>query len=147
MEEIKRKKNLLSIFPKELVNSIKGTPMELALNHSIDLETRIEFLLPFLGVPTNLNGYKYIKYAILLIDNDETKIKKVTSRLYPEIAEICNTTPKRVERSIRHSIEICFNRMNVNLAKWFFGYSIDPTKKKCTNIEFISRIMGLLTNI
>lgn len=145
-EKIKRN-NIITVFPKELISIIKGTPFELALNKSIDIETRVEFLLPFLGVPSHLKGYSYLKLAILIVCKDESKIKKVTSTLYPLIAEYYNTTPSRVERSIRHALDICFTRMDPSLTKWFFGYSIDPLKGRCTNTEFISRIARLLTKI
>lgn len=147
MKEKIKSSSIVNIFPKELVNNLKDTPFELALNTSIDIETRVEFLLPFLGVPSNLKGYNYIKKALIIVCKDESKLKKVTTFLYPEIAKIYNTIPSRVERSIRHALEICFNRMDPILAKWFFGYSIDPIKGKCTNTEFIARICRLLTGI
>lgn len=147
MKQKTKQNNIITVFPKELISIVKGTPLELALNKSIDIETRLEFLLPFLGVPSNLKGYSYLKFAILIVSEDESKINKVTSTLYPQIAENFHTTPSRVERAIRHALDICFNRIEPTLAKWFFGYSIDPFKGKCTNTEFISRIARLLTKV
>lgn len=147
MKEKNNKNDILSLFPKELYNIVKNSPFELALNKSINIETRLEFLLPYLGVPTNLKGYNYLKFAILAVAEDETKIQKVTSNLYPQIANYYTTTSSRVERSIRHSLEICFKRINPIIANWLFGYSLDPITKKCTSSEFISRISRFLTKI
>ena len=139
-------KNLKSNnFLNDLEQYFKDTPLEMAINHNINIETRLEFLLPFLGIPTNIQGYEYIKYAIILVCNDEKKLKKVTTGLYNDIGKKFNSNASRVERSMRHAIDICFSRMDLKMAKWLFGYSVDPVKGKCTNTEFISRISRLLT--
>lgn len=141
------KEKLIAIFPKELKNEILNTPLELAFDKSVDLNTRIEFLLPFLGFPTSLNGYNYAKDAILMVCEDEKKLKKMTSVLYKEIAEKYNSSATRVERSIRNATEICFSRMNPTLKKWLFGSTVGYQNGKCSNSEFIARISRLLTKI
>lgn len=90
-----------------------------------------------LGIPASLTGYHYIRYAVELMINDITLMNAITKTLYPTVAKEFNTTSIRVERSIRHAIEISWNRANEKFATELFGYSIDANKGKPTNGEFI----------
>ena len=97
-----------------------------------------------LGVPSNIKGYKYIKEAISLMISNPNMEEKVTKYLYPTIAEKYNASTSSVERSIRHAIEISWNRANIDLMEEIFGYSIDIEKAKPTNSEYISTIAETL---
>ena len=91
-----------------------------------------------LGVPAHVNGYAFLIDAIALVYQDPTYLRAVTSRLYPEIAQHNNTTPLRVERSIRNAIEIAFRRADIDTLKEYFGNTISQEKGKATNSEFIA---------
>lgn len=142
-----KKNNIIKVLPKPLKDEIIDTPLELAFDDTVDLNTRIEFLLPFLGFPTSLNGYNYAKDAILLVCEDETRLKKMTTMLYTVIAEKYSSSASRVERSIRNATELCFSRMNPIIKKWLFGSSVGYENNKCSNSEFIARIARLLTKM
>lgn len=93
-----------------------------------------------LGIPARLNGYNYIKEALKLTVFDIEKLDKITGRLYPDIAKKYNTTSSRVERSIRHAIEVAWSRGDIKLLDDIFGYTIDCEKGRPTNSEFIALI-------
>lgn len=93
-----------------------------------------------LGVPANLLGYSYLKYAIAAAVEDESLIHNMTKILYPKIAEHFGTTASRAERAIRHAIEVSFSRANNDALLSLFGYTISAYKGKATNSEFIVNI-------
>ena len=102
-----------------------------------DLQMSITKLLHELGVPSHIKGYTFIKEGINLIYNDPNLSSAITKELYPIIAKKYDTTPSRVERAIRHAIEVSWNRANWELMEEIFGYSVDIDKAKATNSEFI----------
>jgi two-component system response regulator (stage 0 sporulation protein A) len=102
-----------------------------------DLQLSITKLLHELGVPSHIKGYTFIKEGINLIYNDPSLASAITKELYPVIAKKYDTTPSRVERAIRHAIEVSWNRANWELMEEIFGYSVDIDKAKATNSEFI----------
>lgn len=106
----------------------------------MDIKKEITLILRELGVPTNSQGYHYIRTAIELCYDDETYINKVTKRLYPDIAKKHNTIPSRVERSIRHSIKITYDRLKVDEHNKIFGNCINFKKGQLTNSEFIATL-------
>ena len=93
-----------------------------------------------IGVPAHIKGYQYLRDAILLTADDPEYINAVTKLLYPEIARRNNTTPSRVERAIRHAIEIAWDRGDVEILNRYFGYTIQNLRGKPTNSEFIAMI-------
>ena len=97
-----------------------------------------------LGVPADLLGYEYLKCAIGLCLDDRSYIQMLTKRLYPAIAERFGTTPTRVERAIRHAIEVCWGRGNVATLNRYFGYTINLKKDRSTNGEFIATVVEQL---
>ena len=105
-----------------------------------NLESRIVEVLKDLGVPTNLNGYDYLRSVIAMCVEDKTILESITGRLYPEIAERYDTTPSRVERAIRHAIEVAWDRGDLDVFKRYFGNTISSMRGKATNSEFISCI-------
>lgn len=97
-----------------------------------------------LGVPTHIKGYDYIKDAIMLSLKDKDMLRNITKALYPDIAKHYNTTPLRVERAIRHAIEVTWLRGASDILNEYFGNTIDCTKGKATNSQFISTIVERL---
>ena len=102
-----------------------------------DLQMSITKLLHELGVPSHIKGYTFIREGINLIYNDPNLSSAITKELYPIIAKKFDTTASRVERAIRHAIEVSWNRANWELMEEIFGYSVDIDKAKATNSEFI----------
>ena len=102
-----------------------------------NISLSITKLLHELGVPSHIKGYTFIKEGINLIYNDPSLSSAITKELYPIIAKKYDTTPSRVERAIRHAIEVSWNRANWELMEEIFGYSVDIDKAKATNSEFI----------
>ena len=102
-----------------------------------DLQLSITKLLHELGVPSHIKGYTYIREGINLVYDDPSLSSAITKELYPIIAKKYDTTASRVERAIRHAIEVSWNRANWELMEEVFGYSVDIDKAKATNSEFI----------
>ena len=92
------------------------------------------------GVPAHIKGYQFLRDAILLTMNEPEYINAVTKRLYPEIAKKNGTTASRVERAIRHAIEVAWDRGDVDTLNSYFGYTIHNLRGKPTNSEFIAMI-------
>lgn len=102
-----------------------------------NLQMSVTKLLHELGVPSHIKGYSYIREGIMLVFNDPSLSSAITKELYPTIAKKYDTTTSRVERAIRHAIEVSWNRANWELMEEVFGYSVDIDKAKATNSEFI----------
>lgn len=109
-----------------------------------DLEIDITNLIHEVGVPAHIKGYQYLRDAITLVVNDMDYLSAVTKELYPAIAQMNNTTPSRVERAIRHAIEIAWNRGKLETLDALFGYTVKTDKGKPTNSEFIAIIADKL---
>lgn len=112
--------------------------------YSINLQKSITKALHELGVPSHIKGYQYIREGVTIVYNDPKIIGGITKKLYPEIAEKYSSTTSRVERAIRHAIEISWNRANWDYMEELFGYSVDIDKAKPTNSEFIVTIADKL---
>ena len=97
------------------------------------------------AVPAHIKGYQYLREAILLTIDDMDIINSVTKVLYPEVARKFNTTPSRVERAIRHAIEVAWDRGDIETLQKFFGYTVSNIKGKPTNSEFIAMIADCLS--
>lgn len=93
-----------------------------------------------IGVPAHIKGYQYLRTAIDLSINDEEMLESVTKLLYPTIAKMYSTTSSRVERAIRHAIEVAWDRGDVEVLSSYFGYTIQSNRGKPTNSEFIAMI-------
>ena len=105
-----------------------------------DLETNITMYIQQLGVPAHIKGYQYIRDAIMMVIEDMDAINSITKFLYPTVAKHYNTTSSRVERAIRHAIEVAWDRGNPDVLNDLFGYTILSTRGKPTNSEFIAMI-------
>ena len=110
-----------------------------------DLEAVVTDIIHEIGVPAHIKGYQYLREAIILTIRDMDMINAVTKVLYPEVAKRFNTTPSRVERAIRHAIEVAWDRGDVETLQKFFGYTVSGIKGKPTNSEFIAMIADNLS--
>ena len=104
------------------------------------LEVTVSEIMHRIGVPAHIKGYQYLRESITLAVNDPDIINSITKVLYPTIAKKFDTTPSRVERAIRHAIEVAWNRGNPDILNDLFGYTISNGKGKPTNSEFIALI-------
>ena len=114
------------------------------IKNNANLEGRITKMLHSLGVPSHIKGYKYIRESVVLIYNNPYIIGAITKELYPKVALTFKTTPSRVERAIRHAIEISWNRGDYDYMEELFGNSVDYDKAKPTNSEFIATVADKL---
>jgi two-component system response regulator (stage 0 sporulation protein A) len=105
-----------------------------------DIETQVTRIIHQIGVPAHIKGYQYLRTAILLTVRDSEMINSVTKVLYPSVAKKYQTTTSRVERAIRHAIEVAWDRGDVDTLNSYFGYTIQNTRGKPTNSEFIAMI-------
>ena len=103
-----------------------------------NLEALVTNMIHEVGVPANIKGYLFLREAIMMVVNDINSINQITKVLYPDIAAKFNTTPPRVERAIRHAIEVAWGRGNQDLIEKLFGYTVSSDKGKPTNSEFIA---------
>ena len=109
-----------------------------------NLEVVVSEIMHQIGVPAHIKGYQYLREAIILSINDSEMMNSVTKLLYPTVAKTFKTTPSRVERAIRHAIEVAWDRGDVDVLSSYFGYTIQNTRGKPTNSEFIAMISDKL---
>ncbi|WP_182199492.1 sporulation transcription factor Spo0A [Paraliobacillus salinarum] len=109
-----------------------------------DLEASITHIIHEIGVPAHIKGYMYLREAITMVYNDIELLGSITKVLYPDIAKKFNTTASRVERAIRHAIEVAWSRGNIDSISALFGYTINVSKAKPTNSEFIAMVADRL---
>lgn len=105
-----------------------------------DIETQVTKIIHQIGVPAHIKGYQYLRTAILMTISDGEIINSVTKILYPSVAKKYGTTTSRVERAIRHAIEVAWDRGDVDVLNSYFGYTIQSNRGKPTNSEFIAMI-------
>lgn len=108
------------------------------------IEAMVTSIIHEIGVPAHIKGYQYLREAIIIAVNDMDVINAITKVLYPQVAKTFQTTPSRVERAIRHAIEVAWDRGDLDTLQRFFGYTVSNTKGKPTNSEFIALIADKL---
>jgi two-component system response regulator (stage 0 sporulation protein A) len=108
------------------------------------IEAMVTSIIHEIGVPAHIKGYQYLREAIMIAVNDMDVINAITKVLYPQVAKTFSTTPSRVERAIRHAIEVAWDRGDLETLQRFFGYTVSNTKGKPTNSEFIALIADKL---
>ena len=108
------------------------------------IEAMVTGIIHEIGVPAHIKGYQYLREAIIIAVNDMDVINAITKVLYPQVAKTFQTTPSRVERAIRHAIEVAWDRGDLDTLQRFFGYTVSNTKGKPTNSEFIALIADKL---
>lgn len=119
----------------------KGGAAEKSSN---DLEVVVSEIMHQIGVPAHIKGYQYLREAIILSINNTEMMGSVTKLLYPTVAKTFKTTSSRVERAIRHAIEVAWDRGDVDVLSSYFGYTIQSSRGKPTNSEFIAMIADKL---
>ncbi len=136
---------------RQVVRDIKGddspvsiTPSSMPVRNSRNLEVEVTRVIHEIGVPAHVKGYQYLRDAIMLVVDEINYLGAVTKELYPTIAQKYDTTPSRVERAIRHAIELAWDRGDVDKINKVFGYTISGEKGKPTNSEFIAIIADRL---
>ena len=139
------KKNIYDVEKRitEVAEGMKFGGKELDVYHN-NLQVAITKTLHELGVPSHIKGYQYIRESITLVYENPEMIGGITKELYPEVAKKFGTTVSRVERAIRHAIEVSWNRGNWQLMEEIFGHSVDIDKAKPTNSEFIVTVADKL---
>ena len=113
-------------------------------NKDDSIEALVTNIIHEVGVPAHIKGYQYLREAIIMVINDIDVINQITKCLYPQIAEKFHTTPSRVERAIRHAIEVAWGRGQQDVVENIFGYTVSAAKGKPTNSEFIAMISDKL---
>jgi two-component system response regulator (stage 0 sporulation protein A) len=103
-------------------------------------QQKITTFIHEIGIPAHIKGYQYLREAIILVYEDVELLGSITKTLYPEIATKFQTTPSRVERAIRHAIEVAWSRGNADTISHMFGFTVNVSKSKPTNSEFIAMI-------
>ncbi len=115
-----------------------------APSNSEHLETLVTSVIHEIGVPAHIKGYQYLREAIIIAVEDMEVINAVTKVLYPEVARRFDTTASRVERAIRHAIEVAWDQGDIETLQKYFGYTVSNAKGKPTNSEFIAMIADRL---
>lgn len=123
-----------------LRNRERGITVTATENQTPDIETQVTKIIHQIGVPAHIKGYQYLRSAILMTIKDSDIINSVTKVLYPTVAKQYQTTTSRVERAIRHAIEVAWDRGDVDTLNSYFGYTIQNNRGKPTNSEFIAMI-------
>jgi len=129
---------------KGITKGISDRTSDGQIRASINLEAKVTNILHEIGVPAHIRGYHYMREAIMMAVHDIDVLNYITKELYPSIAKKCNTTPSRVERAIRHAIEVAWSRGKVDAIDNLFGYTVNNHKGKPTNSEFIALIADRL---
>ena len=123
-----------------LKNRARSIGDNIDANAEPDIETQVTKIIHQIGVPAHIKGYQYLRAAILMTIKDSDAINSVTKVLYPSVAKKYQTTTSRVERAIRHAIEVAWDRGDVDTLNSYFGYTIQNSRGKPTNSEFIAMI-------
>jgi two-component system response regulator (stage 0 sporulation protein A) len=149
---IKRIRELKNYIPSQNINNfigreIKSQYVDIPMNgerNQENLEALVTNIIHEVGVPAHIKGYQYLREAIIMVVNNIDVINQITKQLYPEIAQKYGTTPSRVERAIRHAIEVAWGRGQTETVESIFGYTVSAAKGKPTNSEFIAMIADKL---
>ncbi|MEG0090596.1 MAG: sporulation transcription factor Spo0A [Oscillospiraceae bacterium] len=126
-------------FALERIESLSDVQLKPSSSEN-DLEYKVSEILHTMGVPAHIKGYSFLRQSIIMVIEDPEVISLVTKRLYPDVAKTNGTTASRVERAIRHAIEVAWDRGNVEVMNEYFGYTINNMRGKPTNSEFIAMI-------
>ena len=132
--------SLLSYIQSSVIAKEKRVSRGEKLSELPDMEAQVTKIIHQIGVPAHIKGYQYLRCAILMAVDDADIINSVTKVLYPSVAKKYSTTTSRVERAIRHAIEVAWDRGDVDTLNSYFGYTIQNSRGKPTNSEFIAMI-------
>ena len=124
----------------KLLQELESPVKEVPANILKELKLRVTEILHEIGVPAHIMGYQYLREAIIVVIKHPPIINDITKVLYPHVAKTFQTTPSRVERAIRHAVEVAWDRGDLDTLQRWFGYTISNTKGKPTNSEFIALV-------
>ncbi len=149
VKRIRELKNILRFPVNDFIlkeNGVKQNYINIANSKSKEdnLEALVTNIIHEVGVPAHIKGYQYLRDGIIMVIEDMDVLNQITKQLYPDLAKKHKTTPSRVERAIRHAIEVAWNRGEINTIENIFGYTINANKGKPTNSEFIAMIADKL---
>lgn len=137
LKRLAGKEEVVAEIPQAVVTQ---APIITMKSERYDLEHEVTHILHDIGVPAHIKGYQYLREGILFAVQDTEMLSSITKILYPAIAKKCDSTASRVERAIRHAIEVAFSRGNLDVIDEVFGYTVSVGKGKPTNSEFIALI-------
>lgn len=123
-----------------IAHRVKPVQCDQMFSAGNDLETQVTKVIHQIGVPAHIKGYQYLRTAILMTIKDSDIINSVTKILYPSVAKQYSTTSSRVERAIRHAIEVAWDRGDIDTLNSYFGFTVQNNRGKPTNSEFIAMI-------
>jgi two-component system response regulator (stage 0 sporulation protein A) len=132
-----------SVYPNLQLDNNNSKHSSVARNNT-DIEKTVTMIIHEIGVPAHIKGYTYLREAIMLVLKDTDLINSITKQLYPTVAKKHNTSSSRVERAIRHAIEVAWDRGDTEVLNNLFGFTINQNKGKPTNSEFIAMISDKL---
>lgn len=141
---VMRKPIELDVLMDRLQNSRRLAALPAAEDSELALEIKVTEVIHQIGVPAHIKGYQYLRDAIMMAVHDMEAVGAITKILYPSIAKKYHTTSSRVERAIRHAIEVAWDRGDLETLQSYFGYTVSGIKGKPTNSEFISMIADRL---
>ncbi len=136
--------SISSMTTSSLPSSVMTRSNVVQMGKPKNLDANITSIIHEIGVPAHIKGYQYLREAITMVYNNIEILGAITKTLYPAIAEKFKTTPSRVERAIRHAIEVAWTRGNIDSISHLFGYTINIAKSKPTNSEFIAMVADKL---
>jgi two-component system response regulator (stage 0 sporulation protein A) len=134
----------LNVLAKRIRQIVKVGPARVAVQEGRSLDIEVTGVLHEIGIPAHIKGYLYLREAIIMVVQRVELLGGVTKELYPSIAKKFATTPSRVERAIRHAIEVAWSRGNVDLIHKLFGHTVNSDRGKPTNSEFIAMVADKL---
>jgi len=141
---VMRKPIEIDVLMERLQQSRQAVSMPAAEDSELALEIKVTEVIHQIGVPAHIKGYQYLRDAIMMAVHDMEAVGAITKILYPSIAKKYHTTSSRVERAIRHAIEVAWDRGDLETLQSYFGYTVSGIKGKPTNSEFISMIADRL---
>lgn len=133
----KGKSDCFKALRAEVINSLEGG---FVVTKPYNLEMRVTEIIHEVGIPAHIKGFNYVREAIMLSVKDPSVVQQMTDVMYPTVAKTFGTTSSRVERAIRHAIEVAWDRGDLEVLQSVFGYTVSPNKGKPTNSEFIALI-------
>ncbi len=144
MRDLKNLKRNKSNFMSKEISRPTYINMDSIKTKEDNLEALVTNIIHEVGVPAHIKGYQYLRDGIIMVVEDLDVLNQITKQLYPDLAKKHKTTPSRVERAIRHAIEVAWNRGQIEAIENIFGYTVDSNKGKPTNSEFIAMIADKL---
>ncbi|MBP3597121.1 MAG: sporulation transcription factor Spo0A [Clostridia bacterium] len=144
VRELAVKTGTIKVTPSQKEVKTSYITTENSSNKETSLEAKVTNIIHEVGVPAHIKGYQYLRDGIMMVIENVEVINQITKSLYPDLAKKYKTTPSRVERAIRHAIEVAWNRGQIEATERIFGYTVNANKGKPTNSEFIAMIADKL---